>query len=210
LREWTLESGNITRDYRSFDAIYEQAAAEPAATVAPQPSAATMAAEKLRLIKPAPPENAAAAAPVVAAAPTAAAAARAPAAPAPVTVAAPVAVAAPLAVAAPAPMAAKAAVAAPARAAASVAAPAAAAAAVSDAAPAAASAAAAPTAAGTRSRLVSIQTGSLDELSRLPGLGLGIAKEIVKSRPYTSVDALVDVRGVGEKTLRRIKRLIKL
>jgi competence protein ComEA len=155
LREWTLENGYVTRDYRSFDATYEQAAAEPAATVAPQPNAATQAAEKLRLIQPATRENAA-------------------------TTAAP----APAAAKAPAPAA--------------------------PTATASARAPASPAAPVTSSRLVSIQTGSLDELSRLPGLSLKIAKEIVKNRPYASVDALVGVRGVGDKTLRRIKSLITL
>jgi DNA uptake protein ComE-like DNA-binding protein len=41
-------------------------------------------------------------------------------------------------------------------------------------------------------------------------LSLKIAKEIVKSRPFASLEALLDVRGIGEKTLRRIKGLIRL
>jgi DNA uptake protein ComE-like DNA-binding protein len=230
LREWTLENGYVTRDYRSFDATYERAAAEPAASVAPPPSAATQAAEKLRLIKPATAENnTATAAPVPApaaaqplAAPAPASAAKAPAAPASVATpsSAAKAPAAPASVATPAPATAKAAAAAapPAPVAATAPAPVAAAATATAAAPASAAAktpaVAAPAAAAaapvTGSRLVSIQTGSLDELSRLPGLSLKVAKEIVKQRPYASVDALVDVRGVGEKTLRRIKSLITL
>jgi DNA uptake protein ComE-like DNA-binding protein len=68
----------------------------------------------------------------------------------------------------------------------------------------------APATGATSKALVSINTASLDELSRLPGLSLKVAKEIAKNRPFTQVDALVDVRGVGDKILRRIKPLLTL
>jgi DNA uptake protein ComE-like DNA-binding protein len=58
--------------------------------------------------------------------------------------------------------------------------------------------------------LISVNTATVEELSRLPGLSLKVAKEILKGRPFASVDAVVDVRGVGEKTLRRIKSLLTL
>jgi competence ComEA-like helix-hairpin-helix protein len=68
----------------------------------------------------------------------------------------------------------------------------------------------APATGATGKALLSVNTASVEELSRLPGLSLKVAKEIVKNRPFASVDALVDVRGVGEKTLRRIKSLLAL
>jgi competence protein ComEA len=77
-------------------------------------------------------------------------------------------------------------------------------------APAAVAAPAALPPAAAQGKKVSVQTASIEELAKLPGLSLKIAKEIVKNRPYASVDALVDVRGIGEKTLRRIKSLLTL
>jgi DNA uptake protein ComE-like DNA-binding protein len=56
----------------------------------------------------------------------------------------------------------------------------------------------------------SVHTASVEDLAKLPGLNLKIAKEIVKRRPFASLEALVDVRGIGEKSLRRIKALLTL
>lgn len=192
LREWTLAHGYVTRDQRDFDALYEQAAPEPAApepaapepaAVLPPPPASPRAPEKLRLLE-------RAAAPAVAAAP---AAATAPAA------------------VAPAPAAAVAAAAPKAQPAAAAVATAPAVAAVVAAAPSAALPAKSPEpAAAPKSGLVSLNTASIDELAKLPGLSLKVAKDIVKSRPFASIDALIQVRGVGEKTLRRIKSLLAL
>jgi DNA uptake protein ComE-like DNA-binding protein len=60
------------------------------------------------------------------------------------------------------------------------------------------------------SRAVSIQTGSVEELARVKGLNTKIAKEIIKSRPFDSLDALLKVRGIGRKTLERIRTLVTL
>jgi competence ComEA-like helix-hairpin-helix protein len=57
---------------------------------------------------------------------------------------------------------------------------------------------------------LNVHTASLDELSKLPGLSLKVAKEIVKARPFASFEALGEVRGIGDKTLRRIRSLIRL
>jgi DNA uptake protein ComE-like DNA-binding protein len=218
LREWTVVSGYVTRDYRNFDLVYEWAAPERTSLVAGEPAASVLATvqpavvaapaaavsarsiDKLRLIRPAADEGAisiaaAASAVVAPSAPPAAAssapaietrvaaAVEAPLATAPVVAAAPVAVAPVVAVA-----------------------PGVAAAPVAAALP-----APAPAASVTgKSRQLNVQTASVEELSKLPGLNLKIAKEIVKSRPFASLDALIDVRGIGEKTLRRIKALITL
>jgi competence protein ComEA len=58
------------------------------------------------------------------------------------------------------------------------------------------------------SGLVSLNTASVEELAKLPGVSLKVAKEIVKNRPFTALDALIQVRGIGDKTLRRIKSLL--
>ena len=57
---------------------------------------------------------------------------------------------------------------------------------------------------------LSLNGASVEQLAKLPGLSLKVAKEIVKSRPFASLDALLDVRGIGDKTLRRIKSLLTL
>jgi DNA uptake protein ComE-like DNA-binding protein len=57
---------------------------------------------------------------------------------------------------------------------------------------------------------VSIQTGSVEELAAVKGLTLKLAKEIIKARPFTSVKELVRVRGIGEKSLVRLKELLRV
>lgn len=87
---------------------------------------------------------------------------------------------------------------------------------VAPAAPARAGAVAGPAAtvvsasAASASGKLSIAHATLEELAALPGLSPRIAKEIVKKRPFASIDALLGVRGIGEKTLRRIKGLLTL
>jgi hypothetical protein len=68
-------------------------------------------------------------------------------------------------------------------------------------------AAATVVAAGTG--LVSIQTASAEELATVKGLTLKIAKEIIKARPFASLDDLIRVRGIGAKSLASLKRLLK-
>jgi competence ComEA-like helix-hairpin-helix protein len=197
LREWTPASGFETRDHRNFDAVYVQPTLGSAALPANPAAAAPRSGDKLRLIKPTSEtalEAPAVAKPVVVA----------PAAEAVVALAAE-ALVAPAAEALVAPAAE--AVVAPA--AEAVVAPAAEAL-VAPASTVVAAPAAAPAISGREASKVSVQTASIEELAKLPGLSLKIAKEIVKNRPFASVDALVDVRGIGEKTLRRIKSLLTL
>lgn len=61
-----------------------------------------------------------------------------------------------------------------------------------------------------RSRVVSIQTATVEELARVKGLNLKIAKEIVKSRPFAALEDLLRVHGVGRKTFDKIRALITL
>jgi competence protein ComEA len=76
--------------------------------------------------------------------------------------------------------------------------------------PAAAGAAPADASAAESSGLLSVNTASVDALAKLPGVSLKVAKEIVKNRPFASLDTLLQVRGIGDKTLRRIKSLLRL
>jgi competence protein ComEA len=57
--------------------------------------------------------------------------------------------------------------------------------------------------------LVDINTAGVEELMSVPGIGQVIAQRIVEYRdkngPYASVDDLLKIQGIGEKSLARIR-----
>jgi competence protein ComEA len=59
--------------------------------------------------------------------------------------------------------------------------------------------------AGGESEIVDLNTADVSQLDGLPGVGPAIAQAIVDHResngPFTSVDDLLDVRGIGEAKL---------
>ena len=55
---------------------------------------------------------------------------------------------------------------------------------------------------------VDINTADVKALAALPGIGEKTAGEIVKGRPYKSVDDLARIKGIGEKKLAKIKPLV--
>lgn len=55
------------------------------------------------------------------------------------------------------------------------------------------------------SALIDINSADISLLTSLPGVGEKLAQRIIDSRPYASVDELVRVDGIGEKTLDNIK-----
>lgn len=57
---------------------------------------------------------------------------------------------------------------------------------------------------------VSIQTASVDELMQVKGLSKKVAQEIVRARPFKSLDELTKVKGIGAKSLRALRTLIKV
>jgi len=52
---------------------------------------------------------------------------------------------------------------------------------------------------------VDLNEASLAELESLPRVGPKLARRIVEGRPYTSVDALDEVRGIGPATLLQLR-----
>lgn len=52
---------------------------------------------------------------------------------------------------------------------------------------------------------VDLNTASVTELESLPGIGPGLAKEIVAGRPYKSVDELDRVKGVGKAKIAALR-----
>jgi len=55
---------------------------------------------------------------------------------------------------------------------------------------------------------ININTATVEELQTLPNIGPKTAKSIVKYRkkhPFKSVEELVEVKGIGEKRLKKLK-----
>jgi competence ComEA-like helix-hairpin-helix protein len=52
---------------------------------------------------------------------------------------------------------------------------------------------------------VNINTDSLTKLKKIEGVGEKTAQEIINSRPFCSLEDLLNVKGIGEITLKKIK-----
>jgi hypothetical protein len=57
---------------------------------------------------------------------------------------------------------------------------------------------------------VSVNHATVDEIAAIKGMSLKLAKQIVKGRPYSSVAALLDVRGIGPKLLEKLRPYLSI
>ena len=55
-----------------------------------------------------------------------------------------------------------------------------------------------------------INSAPAELLETLPGVGPAIAQRIIQHRPYSRVDDLVRVPGIGARTLERLRPLVGL
>ena len=56
---------------------------------------------------------------------------------------------------------------------------------------------------------VDVNRASVSQLDRLPEVGPAMAREIVRGRPFKSYEDLLRVRGIGPKTLEKIRPFIE-
>jgi competence protein ComEA len=57
---------------------------------------------------------------------------------------------------------------------------------------------------------VSVNSATAAELDTLPGVGPATAERIIEGRPYNTLEQLLDVKGIGEKTLEKLRPFITL
>jgi competence ComEA-like helix-hairpin-helix protein len=55
---------------------------------------------------------------------------------------------------------------------------------------------------------VNINTATVEQLAALPDVDKKIAADIIAKRPFTSVDELLKVKGIGEKRLAKIRERV--
>jgi DNA uptake protein ComE-like DNA-binding protein len=57
---------------------------------------------------------------------------------------------------------------------------------------------------------VDVNRASAQEIASLPGIGPTIAARIVAGRPYASVEALLEIEGIGPKRLEAMRERVRL
>ncbi|MBI5889566.1 MAG: helix-hairpin-helix domain-containing protein [Nitrosomonadales bacterium] len=61
-----------------------------------------------------------------------------------------------------------------------------------------------------RPAVVNVNRASLAELDALPHISEAVAQSIIDGRPYSSVDDLIRIYGIGPKTLESIRPYVKV
>lgn len=62
----------------------------------------------------------------------------------------------------------------------------------------------------TTNQLISLNSGTLEELDQLPGIGMVTANKIITGRPYSTIDELLTKKIVNKGVFDKIKNLIEL
>jgi radical SAM superfamily enzyme with C-terminal helix-hairpin-helix motif len=58
--------------------------------------------------------------------------------------------------------------------------------------------------------IINVNTATPQELETIPGVGPQLAKEIIRGRPYTRIEDLEHVRGIGSYTLNSVRPYVKV
>ena len=58
--------------------------------------------------------------------------------------------------------------------------------------------------------IVNVNTATMEELITIPGIGEKLAHEIVRARPYETVEDLKRAKGIGDYTLNSIRPYVKV
>ena len=56
--------------------------------------------------------------------------------------------------------------------------------------------------------LMNINAAPAEILATLPGIGIALARRIIDGRPYADIEGLMNVSGIGQKTLDGLRHLI--
>lgn len=57
---------------------------------------------------------------------------------------------------------------------------------------------------------ININTATIDQITKLPGIGAAIAKKIVGGRPYTSIDDVKSASGLSDTAFEDLKALVEI